>query len=235
MQAWKIRAFSLLFLGCGLPSFSAARAEEEGPLPATLTFQYSGYKWNSTTSKSTDTNGNETERKGTSTLTADLVDSLIYVTIGGKLNLYLYPFQDGNALASVGYMVRDDLELGIDLGLNSTKIDEPKEEDHATLFGAFATYTVPVSNFALENAVVIDMTKLNSSSVSETTGAESTTEINGVFIKASVNAIIPIAKNALYFAGPWLAIDNTKNASSDSKRASSQFGLTLAGLRITVD
>ncbi len=235
MQGLNILVIYLVLLGCGLPFFAEARAEDAEASPATFTFQYSGLRWTANTIKSTDQNGEKTEQRSTSLLTADLVNSMVYMTIGGKLKLYFYPFQDGNALVSAGYKVRDDLEVGLDLGLNSTRIDQPKETSQASLFGGFATWSLAFPTFVLENSIVLDSSSFKTLTTNGLTGEEETREFSGAFLKVELTAVVPIAKNASYFAGAWFAMDHSKDNSVDAKLSSSQFGITLAGLRITLD
>jgi|GEM_PF-3543759 len=235
MQGIKIFAISLSLLGCGLPFFAEARGDDKEATPATFTFQYSGLRWTANTTKSTDQNGEKTEQKSTSLMTADLAHSMVYMTIGDKLKLYFYPFQDGNALVSAGYMLRDDLEVGLDLGLNSTRIDQPKGISQASLFGGFATWAVPFPTFVLENSIILDSSSFKTLTTNSLTGDEETSEFSGAFLKVGATAVVPIAKNASYLAGVWFAMDHSKNNSVAAKRSSSQFGITLAGLRITLD
>lgn len=223
-----------IFAVSGLMITGAVRAEE-APAPATLSFQYSGLKWTRTHGKITDTSGQKSERKATSLLSGDLVDSFIYATIGGKLNLYFYPFQDSSSLISAGYMLRDNLEVGVDLGLDATRVDEPKDEYSSDLFGAFATYTANFDGFAVENIATLDFTRVESTIFNNQTSQDDKSKTSGTFLKLSATAIVPIAKNAFYLAGFWLAGDRSKNHTLDSKRTSGQFGLMLAGLRIAVE
>jgi hypothetical protein len=60
-------------------------------------------------------------------------------------------------------------------------------------------------------------------------------KVTGNFLKLSSNIVVPIAKNAWYMAGVWWASENGKNQSTDTTKKSTQFGLTLAGLRLTID
>jgi hypothetical protein len=235
MQGLNILVISLVLFGCGLPFFAEAQAEDAEANPATFTFQYSGLRWTTNTTKSTDQNGEETEQKSTSLLTADLVNSMVYMTIDGKLKLYFYPFQDGNALVSAGYKVRDDLEVGLDLGINSTRIDQPKSTSQASLFGGFATWSVAFPTFVLENGIVLDSSSFKTLNTNGITGEEETSEFSGAFLKVGFTAVVPIAKNAAYFTGAWFAMDHSKNKAVDAKLSSSQFGITLAGLRITLN
>ncbi|MDQ3231307.1 MAG: hypothetical protein M3Q07_05750, partial [Pseudobdellovibrionaceae bacterium] len=169
-----------------------------------------------------------------SLMTGDLVDAFVYATIG-KLNLYFYPFQDVNSLVSVSYMVRDDLEVGVDLGLNANRIKEPKSELSSDLFGAFVTWYVPVGSYSLENMALVDFTRVESTDLNSLTNEEETSKHTGSYMKISSTIIVPISKNAFYFAGIWVAAERGKDHTSDVTKKSSQFGLTLAGLRLTVD
>lgn len=126
-------------------SIPAAMSQENEAVPASLSLQFTGLKWAQSSSKYSD---EDITRKSTSLMTGDLVDAVVYATIG-KWNVYFYPFQDINALVSLSYMVRDDLEVGVDLGLNSSKLKEPKSEFSSDLFGAFVTWGVGFEGFSL--------------------------------------------------------------------------------------
>jgi len=206
-------------------------AADNEPIPASLSMQFTGLRWAQSQTKYSD----EAEKREITTVTSgDLVDSLIWATVD-KVNLYFYPFQDSNALLSIGYMVRDDLELGIDLGLNASKVKNPKSEISSDLFGLFATWIVPVGDYALENAGIFDVTSSESTEINTTTGEEDSIKVNGTFFKVSSSIVIPIAKNAWYMGGLWWAEENWKNTSADTTKKSTQFGINLAGLRMTIE
>ncbi len=210
---------------------STAWAEEKDEPGASFSLQFSGLRWAKSKSKASD---EETSRDLTTLMTGDLVDSSVWATVG-KFNLYFYPFQDVNSLVSLGYMLRDDLEIGVDLGLNSSKLKDPKSELSSDLFGAFATWSVPFDACVLESFAVFDLVKSESTEINSTTGEEETTKLTGNFLKISSSVVIPLAKNASYLAGVWWAAENGKNHADDTTTKSTQFGLTLAAFRITID
>lgn len=219
---------SALLIGSSMPM---ALAEEKEETAASFSFQFSGLRWAQSNTKYSD---EDSKREATTLMTGDLVDSLVWATVG-RFNLYFYPFQDINSLVSLGYMIRDDLEIGVDLGLNSSKIKDPKSELSSDLFGAFVTWSVPIQSFVLENFAVFDVTRSESTEINSTTNEEETTKITGSFFKISSTVIVPIAKNASYMAGVWWAAENGKNHAADTTKKSTQFGLTLAGLRLTIE
>lgn len=206
----------------------AALADEARP--ASLSLQFSGLKWQESHSKEDGTDGTI---KATQQLTADLVDATLWLTFDGRWNFYLYPFQDANALLSLGYMLRDDLEIGIDLGLNSTKVTNPDAEVKSDIFGVFGTWSVPVSSFMLENVAVYDLLTLKVKETDPVSGAMTSSKTTGSYMKISSTVVLPLAKNAQYLGGVWYATDDSKTAGIKLKK--SQFGLLLAGIRITVD
>ncbi len=210
---------------------SAAGAEEKEEPGASFSFQFSGLRWAKSKSKASD---EDTNRELTTLMTGDLIDSSVWATVG-KFNLYFYPFQDVNSLVSLGYMLRDDLEIGVDLGLNSSKWKDPKSELSSDLFGVFATWSVPFDGYVLENFAVLDVVKSESTEINSTTTEEETTKITGNFLKISSSVVIPLAKNASYLAGLWWAAENGKNHADDTTTKSTQFGLTLAAFRLTID
>lgn len=228
MKTFGICFVSALLIGS---SMSTALAAENEATPASFSLQFSGLKWAQSTTKYSD---ESSKRELTTLMTADLVDSMIWTSFG-KVNLYFYPFLDSNALVSLSYMVRDDLELGIDLGLNTSKMKDPKSELTSDLFGGFVTWLVPLENYTLENLAILDFTRTESTEINSTTNEEQTVKITGNFLKISSNIVVPIAKNAWYMAGVWWATENGKNQTADTTKKSTQFGLTLAGLRLTID
>jgi len=212
-------------------SIPAAMGQENEAVPASLSLQFTGLKWAQSSTKYSD---EDITRKSTSLMTGDLVDAVVYATIS-KWNVYFYPFQDINALVSLSYMVRDDLEVGVDVGLNSSKLKEPKSEFSSDLLGAFVTWGVGFEGFSLENFAVLDYTRVESTTLNTTTNMDETSKVTGSFVKISSTAVVPIAKNAHYLAGIWAAAERGTNHALDTTKKSSQFGLMLAGLRLTLD
>jgi hypothetical protein len=206
-------------------------AAENEPIAASLSLQFTGLRWALSDTKYSD----EADKREITTLTSgDLVDSLIWATIN-KVNIYFYPFQDSNALLSIGYMVRDDLEIGLDLGVNTSKVKNPKSELSSDLLGIFSTWIVPVGDYALENVGIFDVTSAKSTEINGTTGEEDSVKVTGTFFKLSSSIVIPIAKNAWYMGGLWWASENGKNMSADTTKKSTQFGVNVAGLRMTIE
>lgn len=231
MQSIKKIGLYFIYLALIGNSAPAAFAEDSGPALASLSLQFSGLKWDQTKTKYSD---EDSARESTSLMTGDLVDASVYAAIG-KVNLYFYPFLDLNSLVSIGYMIQDNLEVGIDLGLNASKIKEPKNELSSDLMGAFTTWTVAFDGFALENFAVLDFTRVESTMYNSTTNEDDKTKVTGTFMKVSSTVVVPIAKNAFYMGGIWLAAERNKNDTLDVTKNSTQFGLMLAGLRLTVD
>ena len=232
MRLFRSIPFSLILLAfCNSPKALA----DEGSSPATFSFQYSGLKWSASTNKTSPANGAaESERKISSLLTSDLADSMVFATID-KFNIYFYPFLDGNALASISYMVRPDLELGIDIGLNATKVDSPKFNRNDSIYGAFATWSVPVDTMHLENMLIVDRSSRKITDLNPSTNIESTEESSSLFIKGSTLLVVPLAKNASYLGGVWIASSSATDKTNDIKSTSHQYGLVLAGFRITLE
>ncbi|MCX6127667.1 MAG: hypothetical protein NTX25_01220 [Proteobacteria bacterium] len=231
MQFNKILKLPILLASLSLSQF--ARAEDENP-PATLTFQYSGLKWNTVTTKTSPAIGAEVERKTTSLLSSDLADAAVYASMN-KFNVYFYPFLDSNALVSLSYMVQSDLELGFDLGVSHIKVNGSSNELSDSLFGIFAIWSKPISTMTLENSLTLDATSSKSVSFNEITQQESKTQISGKLIKAMSIVLVPLSRNASYFGGLWLGVENKKDSTDGEKTAKTQFGITLAGLRISLE
>ncbi|WP_141731600.1 hypothetical protein [Oligoflexus tunisiensis] len=234
MKKFAVYCISAVLLSSSLQASATEEAEAGSAATestASYSLQFSGLKWAQSKTKYSD---EATSRDATSLMTGDLVDASVWASIG-KWNVYFYPFQDVNALASVSYMLRDDLEIGIDLGLNATRVKEPKNEVSSDLYGIFTTWSVPFESFILENLAVLDMTRVETTSFNSTTGEDESTKVTGSYLKLSSTIVVPLAKNAAYLAGVWWASESGKNDGTDTTRKSSQFGLTLAGLRLTLD
>jgi len=224
-----MKNFGVCFLSVLLTGSSMAA--ENDTIPASLSLQFTGLRWAQSETKYNPEPGKRDLTKLTS---GDLVDSLLWATVD-KVNLYFYPFQDTNALLSIGYMVRDDLEVGIDLGLNASKVKVPKSELSSDLFGAFTSWIVPVGDSALENIGILDFTRSKSTEMNTTTGEDQSITVTGDFFKVSSSIVIPIAKNAWYTGGVWWAVENGKNHADKTTKKSTQFGINLVGLRITIE
>ncbi len=206
---------------------TVGRAEET---PASVSLQFSGIKY-AQTSKTSKVSGSEATTKTNTVATSDLVDAYLWVTIG-KFNFYAYPFQDASALFSASYMVRDDIEWGFDIGYNTIKEDEPKSDKTRNIYGTFATYYVNAGPFSLENSLTLDLTKTSTLTTSET-GMETKDSMKGNFFKLAVVALYPLSKNAWYFGGINYSIQNDKDDNGQTDTYN-QFGVTLAGLRVTL-
>jgi hypothetical protein len=212
-------------------SSQAAQAEDSASPGASFSLQFTGLRWDQSRTKYSD---EAKARESTHIKTGDLADSVVWATID-RLNVYFYPFQDSNALVSVGYMLRDDLELGLDLGVNATRVEDPKTEMSSNLMGAFVTWSLPFASQILENYAVFNFMTAEATDVNTSTQEEETRKQSGSSFKASSTVIIPLARNVWYMTGIWWATEKGKDHGTQVTRSSSQFGVTLAGLRLTVD
>lgn len=219
-----------MLAGLLLASVSVAASAAELS-PASLSFQFSGIKY-TTTTISSEAGGREESNRAASIVTSDLVDASIWAKVD-DFNLYVYPFQDSNAFVSLGYMVNPAFEIGLDLGYNKTKEQEPSLELSRHIFGMFGTYYVPLQSVTLENTLLCDISRGRSVTLSNTTGEEQEIEQKGYFIKATVAAFYPLGKNAWYMASMWFSTQNQHDNQDQSKKFR-QFALTPLGFRITL-
>lgn len=219
-------ALALLCLG---GSFTVNAHEAEAPR-ATVGMQFSGLKYSSTINK-TQGAGVSASKKTTSTVTSDLVDAYIWVSTQ-DFNFYLYPFQDGNALVSLGYMINQQFELGLDFGYNTTRDDQPKYELTRTIYGVFATHFLPLGAWTLESLLLYDISRGKSEKLNGL-GIEQTTTIQGSFLKLSATAVYPLRSNLWYYASLWYSVQDEKD-SSDITDKYQQVSLTIAGLRLAI-
>jgi len=226
----KLRSFVLLAM---YPMAVASQAMGEEPSKASFSLQFSGLRSSTTTTK-VEQNGIEQSSKTSSILTLDLVDAYVWLT-WDRFNVYLYPFQDANALFTATYMVTETVELGFDFGFNTTKTDQPKDELTARIFGLTGTLYTPLPNdITLETGLVLDATE-NKNVFIDNAGLETSSTSKGRFGRLNVGVVVPLAKNAWYYGGASLSLQTTKTDNTSKKSTASQFGLTLAALRVTLD
>jgi hypothetical protein len=182
--------------------------------------------------------GDSVKSKETTLTTAPLDES--YVTLSwGKVSVYIYPFADLH-LTSLSYMVTDEVELGLDLGLNSSSVDKPKSSSAENLVGVFATYYAELGANSLEALLIVDQTqtKNETTTVDETSGAETKSETTStvMLVKPSVTVLVPLNKTMKYFAGLAYSMETSEEKVGDAKTkvSTNTFSATLAGVRFTL-
>jgi hypothetical protein len=183
--------------------------------------------------------GDEAEQKTTAMDTADLDDSWAAVQLGKTL-VYVYPFNDTKTV-SLSYMVTDLVEVGIDLGLNSNKVDKPKDESTDNTFGAFITAYPALGKQTLEATLAIDQTATKSETAPvDATGAETDgdpvkKEETAMEIKLGANILVPLSANLMYAGGLTYTSTAYEEKEAKDKKTFGELAVNLASLRLTLN
>ena len=224
----KLSQWIVAGLMAGLSNSYAALAEDEG----SFTFHLPLVNYSNSSAKAK-SEGVTSTVKTTQTKTADLDGSYLEAS-WGKANLYLYPFADSKKI-SPSYLVTDAIEVGLDLGINASTIDMPKNSDSSSLFGVFGIYYANLTKtIVLENSLNIGM-KTNSGTVTETVAGvatETKSKNSDLTIAVSVNAVVPLAKNVQYVGGLSYTMDNNDDKQNKVKTSTGTLGVNLATVRL---
>lgn len=207
---------------------------EEAASSTTFTIEMPALKYSVKSDKTKPDGGSETTAKTNSLSTVPLSDAYIAATINGKVQAYFYPFTDSKML-TLGYMVTDSLELGIDLGLNSKKVDKPKDESTNNTYGAYAWYYLPVSANTMEFFGILDKTNGQTvQTVTATSGAtsETKTRTEGLSLKIGAQFVHPITKNFHYVGGISYSFANSEEKESKVKTTTGDFSIKIASVRM---
>ncbi|MCX6108691.1 MAG: hypothetical protein NTZ90_03700 [Proteobacteria bacterium] len=217
----------------GLSGSYTALAEDE----ASFTFHLPVLNYSSASSSAKNSSSSPSTKttKTTSTSkTNDLSGSYLEAS-WGKANLYVYPF-NASSIVSPSYMVKDNLELGLDLGLNSLSINKPKETANTNVYGVWGIYYVNVSKaLVIENGLNLDYTsKSGKKTVTSSAGVNSDvkTNDNTLAVKVTINAVVPLAKNVNYLGGISYEMDQEDDKEGKIKTDTGIFSVNLATVRL---
>lgn len=153
--------------------------------------------------------------------------------------VYVYPFADLR-MTSISYMVTDVVELGLDLGLNSSTVDKPKASESMNTVGLFGTYLAELGSNSLEAGLIIDQTQMSkeTTTIDATSGAETKVKESStaLLVKPSVTVVVPVTKTLKYFAGLAYSMntENSKVEDAKTKVMTNTFSATLAGVRFSL-
>lgn len=209
---------------------SSAMAGEGG---LTIQVNHKVLTYSSSTTK-TDVGGTSTDEKTTEVATypGDLTVLLGF----NNWAVYLYPGQEGRAIGA-GYMVMPELEVGVNLGVNSKNIDKPKTETADNNYGIYGIYYLNMGKPSLEIGLNIDSISSNEKADETEDGVDNavdTLKTSGMSYGLNVDYILPVAGAFSYFAGLNYSLSNTKDtttAGTDEKVTDSSLAVTLAGAR----
>lgn len=176
----------------------------------------------------TKTDGKTDEQKQTSMATSPR-DLYIGIYLD-KLYIYLYPQTQG--YFGVGYGVMPNLEVGLGLGINSTTLDKPKNEESSTMVNVYTTYTQPIGKPKMEFTLLLGST----TSTTETAAAEGEpnvkTETKGTDVTLGAVYVHPICDGVNYTFGLWYSQTSSEETEAKIDTSSSSLTVNLAGLRL---
>lgn len=213
----------------------SALAADKG---ATFTLNLPVLSYSSADTKSKPDGGSESKETRTGRDTADLGGSWASVSFGSAV-VTLWPFTNGKKVRG-GYLINDMLEAGLTLGLNNFKEKESKAEETANRIGLYAKASPKAGPAVIEVHLGFDSVSTKGKTVTTTgTPPTSTTadvDQSGTELTLSTTALIPLASNLNYGAGFWYMMSSTEIKKPGKQEASaSQFGLTLASLRLDLN
>ncbi len=154
--------------------------------------------------------------------------------------LYLFPGQGGTPLRA-GYMVMPELEVGLNLALNSSSNDDKasspavKTDIAKNTYGLYGTYFLNLGKPSLEIGLAIDSETSNTKTVTTTegvAGAAVEEKLSGMSYGLTVDYILPVAGGFSYVAGLGYEMSNMKESESDTKMTTSTLMVKLAGARL---
>ncbi len=147
--------------------------------------------------------GTSTKSKKSGVSTADYSGGYFQFSLE-NVQVYLYPFSTVKKV-SVGYAM-GPIEAGVNLGINSSSVDKPKNDTTNNVYGVYGTYMPTLGkDMALEADLSIDSTTNTSKadSINAATGVSATTETDasGMDIGLSVNVVKGVTKHISYVGG----------------------------------
>lgn len=211
-------------------------AHAEGGKGASLTLNFSVLNYSMNSKSDTPDGGTKTSSKETKLDTAKVGGAYAQFTLG-NFNVYLNPFGDDKKVSPSFMVIPDFLEVGLDIGLNSTSVDKPaKMSTNDTTLGLFAWVYPKLGSMTSEIGLVID--QVSNKESDESSGTAVKKESSNMTEMVAANIVVPLAKNFNYVGG--LSYTNgagtvKEPATSKGKNTSGEFGLNLVSLRYTID
>ena len=214
-------------------SASMSFAEETSPLTS-FAIEMPLLKYSSKEEKTKIDAAAETTAKTTAMHAVPLADAYLSATIRKKVVLYVYPFTDVKTF-TLGYLWSDALEFGVDLGLDSVKVDKPKDEKSNNLYGAYVWYYLPVGSNTLEMFGIYDWANQKTSEMKEDASnnvIEEKSETTTISLKIGAQYVYSISKNFQYVGGISYNLVDAKEKETKTKTKGSEFSIKLASVRI---
>ncbi len=229
-----ILPLAALWLGTGV-----ARAEEAGEA-ATLSVQVPGFIYGSAESKSkADAEGAKEEKTTVSGLsTSSLGSAFAYIT-AGKWIFYLYPFNDASNELGAGYMVKDNLEVGLGYGLNSTstKVGDLKTELSTNVLSPYLTFYTKLGPYDSEHILTLRLEQGSGKALKEGSDTDLIkTTASSTGLRYDLNLLQPLAKNFWLLHGLTINSESGEIKTGDEKTTESAtaWSINLIGLRVTI-
>ncbi len=216
-----------------LTSFAThAYSQDAVKTPVGFNFFISDYN---TGKEKTDITSNSTEKASDSLNTMPLQKAFVSMS-HNNFSLYLYPFDQGFRLVSLGWMATDKIELGLDLAKIDRRNKTYNLTSRSSTMVVWVAYYDSIGDIGIETVVTYDA-GFDKSRTVDSSGVATETSLRSTFFKPNVLFVFPITSNFFYFAGIGYTVYKTKNtdsvsASGNYSSTSKDLNLTLAGVRI---
>jgi len=174
-------------------------------------------------SEKTEANGASNTVKTTTVDTNPLLNTELSIYID-SCRLTYSPY--GGALG-FSHFFQKELEAGVVFATNSTKVDEPKNEESDMTLGVFGIYYVGMGNAEMEFDFGLTMGSSKSDNGTTKTNSKSTS------IPLGFTYFRPMAENVFYGFGINYTVANAKDSETDEKTTTNTLGIDLASLKVT--
>jgi hypothetical protein len=211
-------------------SGTAALAKEDSGAVILIHFSLLDY---GISSQKTTLDGSSTNQKISNIVTVDMEKAWLSLE-HNKTLIYFYPWANTKQI-SIGRLLSDSFEAGLDLGINSNKQDNPKSESSALTFGVYGYYYPTIFDLDTELGIFLDHTSELQINVDAETQKETKSKKNSLLASVLINAIIPLAKNLNYVFGLSYEMTSAKETESVTKTSSSVLKFNLASLRLQLN
>lgn len=218
----------------GILSSGVSFADESTSPLTSFTIEMPLLKYSAKEEKTKVDQGAEETKKTTAMHAVPLADAYLSATIKKKVVLYVYPFTDAKTF-TLGYLWSDAWEFGVDIGLDSVKVDKPKDEKTNNLYGAYVWYYLPVGSNTLEMYGIYDWSNEKTSERKTDTSnnvTEEKSETTTSSLKIGAQYVYSISKNFQYLGGIFYNLVDAKEKETKTKTKGSEFSVKLASVRM---
>lgn len=192
------------------------------------------FKWTQTSSEKKP-DGGTTEKKKTDAFET-MPNSLKLKATWNNMAFYLYPTKD-SAPFGLGYFVMPELEVIVNLGMDSNKVDKPKSESTDTAYSLGAKYALSLGTCTVEFPVSFGMSSgKNTVTTTDTAGVSTETKVTSAGSSYGIGAtyIMSLADNFAWMAGVSYVgnADESKTGTAKTKTTSTALALNLTTFRV---